>query len=372
MRRAVPLIVAVALFTALCIAWIVSDRRASQRIYDRYSSANTSDDGLSLGYAYLDRHRPVAMLTRPLARVTLEPDAVVFRVTEEVPLMFDPEELAEKEIGPPRPKLRPILNDAEKAFVRRGGRIIVAAASGLLDTRNVEQETAAKVFPIWPSVARIDVPEGAGGFTNLRPRMNALFAKRELTVVARERIGAGELFVISSPELFTNEHLAGGNRLALLAALAGTNRPVYFDEVPHGLVSGDGALALMKEWNLGPFLLLIGVATVLVFWRGGRRVGPPEDEARETRSDAVDLVRSLGALYREVTSDAAAIALYYDALVRTVASQSGLRGDALRKRIDDLTGGFQPPMTYEDIPAHTFRRQLAVLNEAFAKVRGTR
>src|SRR6185503_13692775 len=145
-------------------------------------------------------------------------------------------------------------------------------------------------------------------------------------------------------------------------------RPVYFDEVPHGIVSDDGALALLKEWNLGPFLVLLVVIAALVFWRAGRRIGAAEDDYRDTRSDAIDLVRSLGALYDEVTSNAAAIALYHDALTRTVASQSGLRGDALRKRVDDLTGGLTPPPKHASMPAAIFKRDLDRINEGFSGV----
>ena len=45
-------VIVVALFGVL---WIVSDRRASQRVYDEYSTSNTSGSGLSLAYAYLGK-----------------------------------------------------------------------------------------------------------------------------------------------------------------------------------------------------------------------------------------------------------------------------------------------------------------------------
>jgi hypothetical protein len=235
---------------------------------------------------------------------------------------------------------------------------------------DVEARTAAKVFPIWPRVAALEQVDRA--FVQLPPRMHTIFAAQDRPVVARERIGAGELFVVSMPEVFTNENLPGGDHLGLLGALAGEGRPVYFDEVPHGIISGDGALALMKEWNLGPFLVLGALVAALIFWRGGRRVGPPEEDFRERRSDAVDLVRSLAALYRDVTTDSAAIALYHDALTRTVATQTGLRGDALHKRVNDLTGGVKPPDPARRMPERVFQRHLDALNDAFAKITKSR
>ena len=63
MRRTWPLIVALLAFAAFGILWIVSDRRASQRVYDKYSTANTSPSGLSLAYGYLSKERKVGTLT---------------------------------------------------------------------------------------------------------------------------------------------------------------------------------------------------------------------------------------------------------------------------------------------------------------------
>ncbi len=352
MRRLAPLLLAVAAFAAAGVLWIVTDRRASQRVYDAFSSANTSPHGLSRASAYLARRGRVAMLTRPVGREPIEADAVIFRVTEDVPRRFDPEELGkkdDKDKPPEKPAERELFTAAEDAFLRRGGRIVLASTTGVLPTATAEPR-AQKVFPIWRGIDSLELP-APRGFTHLRPRMHALFSAGAQVVVARERVGNGDVIAIAAPELFTNEHLGKAHHLALLAALAG-RRPVYFDEVPHGIVSDDGALALMTEWNLGPFLVMLALVAVLVAAREGRRIGPPEDDHRETRSDAVDLVRSLAALYREVTSHPEALSLYHDALTRTVAHQTGLRGDALRKRVDELTGG---------------KRTLEAINEAFMK-----
>jgi hypothetical protein len=354
-RRLAPLLLAIAAFVAVTVVWIVTDRRASERVYDEFSAANTSDSGLSQAAVYLAQRGKSEMLTRALGRVAIEKNAVVFRVAQELPVFFDPEDLEDEQFGPPRPKERALLNEHEDAFVRGGGRMIIATHLGALPVRTPEMTTAEKVFPIWPGVDTLDVPEESSAFLSIPPRMHTVFAAGALAVVARERIGDGDLILISWPEIFQNGNLAEGDHLTFLVALAG-KRPVYFDEVPHGIVSGDGALALMKDWNLGPFLAMLCGVAVLVFWRGGKRVGPPEDEHREVRSDSVDLVRSLAALYKKVTPPSDAIDLYHAALTRTVAHTSGLRGDALRKRVDDLTRG---------------RRSLTAINDAFEKLRLT-
>jgi hypothetical protein len=356
MRRAAPLLLAIAAFFAVGVLWIITDRRASARVYDEYSSLNTSSSGTSQAAAYLARRRrgaKSAPLTRAVEHANVERNAVVFRLVHELPLFFDPENLEGKKLGPPRPEERPLLTDAEDAFVRAGGRVVIGAHLGALPAGTPKEKLARKVFPLWPGVDTLSVAEKTSAFRTLRPRMHALFIAGPDVIVARERIGDGDLFVVSWPEVFRNDRLSTAHHLALLAALAG-NRPAYFDEVPHGIVTGDGTLALMKDWNLGPFLLMLGLVALLVFWRASRRVGPPEDEYRETRSEAIDLVHSLGALYKDVTTYAEAMSLYHDSLTRTVAHTTGLRGDALRKRVDDLTGG---------------RRTLHAINDGFAKLK---
>jgi hypothetical protein len=373
MKRGFGLLLTTLLFLAFAILWIVTDRRASSRVYDEYSSANTSPEGVSLAAGYLAKQRKVGALTRSLGRASLERNAVVFRMADRLPVFFDPEDLDENEIGPPKPVERPLLSEAEAAFVRNGGRMIIGARVGLLATAEIEETSIRKVFPIWPRVGdprpKIHEGEKLDALNALRPGMVVLFTSGPHVILARERIGRGELFAFSAPQVLQNEQLATATHLALLAALAGDGRPVYFDEVLHGIVSDDGALSLMKDWNLGPFLLLLAAIALLVFWREGRRLGPPDDDYRETRSDAIDLVRSLGALYRGVTSDAEGIALYHGALTRSIAHQSGLRGEALRNRVDELTGGLVPTTGSGKMPERVFRAQLDAINRGFEKSR---
>ena len=351
-RGAGWLLLAALAFVAIGALWIVTDRRAAERVYDDFSSANTSDRGVSQASSYLARRGRTSMLTRPLGRDPIEPDAVVLRLTTATPLLFDPEDLGKDEVGPPRPRERPLLTNDEDAFVRRGGRILIGTHQGVLPTTTPPSKTAVKVFPVWPGVETLAVAEATSALFALRPRMHAVFTAGDRVILARERIGDGDVFVLTWPEIFQNANVAKEDHLALLTALVG-KRPVYFDEVPHGIVSSDGALALMADWNLGPFLIALLAIAVLVFWRGSRRVGPPEEEHRETRSEAVDLVRSLAALYGDVTPRQEALALYYDALTRTVAHTTGLRGDALRLRVSELTAG---------------RRSLDAINDAFSQL----
>src|SRR5205823_6658484 len=104
-------------------------------------------------------------------------------------------------------------------------------------------------------------------------------------IVVQQTIGSGDVFVVSVPELFENQNIAADHHLALLLALTGDGRAVYFDEAVHGIISDDGALALLTEWRLGPLLVLAGIATLLMFWRRARRIGASDHDDRDTRSE---------------------------------------------------------------------------------------
>src|SRR4028119_1134459 len=78
MRRLLPLLLSIAAFVAITIIWVITDRRASERVYDQYSSANTADGGLSQAAAYLAHRGKTDILTRAIGRDPLAPTAGVF------------------------------------------------------------------------------------------------------------------------------------------------------------------------------------------------------------------------------------------------------------------------------------------------------
>jgi len=381
MRRALPLVLAIAAFLIAALIWIGSTRTGSH-VFDRASASNTSPTGLSLAYAYLGRQpgMAVTMLTTPLRSGMIPSNAVVIRVEEHE---TDQKQVVERDDDedPVTHTPQSLLTSAEDEFVRGGGRLVLAnnGPRGSLAVRGDAGKVAAKVFPIWPGLDTLALPEPRG----LAPRslpigMHALFAANGEVIVARQEIGAGDVIVVSVPEMFENRNVASDHHLQLLLAIAAepaavqpagrrryAGRPVYFDEVVHGMAADDGSLAILTDWRLGPLLVLLFIAALLTLWRNSKRVGPAEDEDRDTRSDANDLVASLGALYARSMSSAESIALYHAALERSVAAQSGLRGDALHKRVAELTHGFAPSPGVAPLPAYAFQRQLNVINDAF-------
>jgi hypothetical protein len=367
-RRALPLLLAIAAFLVAALLWIGSSRTGGHA-FDRESASNTSPTGLSLAYAYLGRQRGqrVSMLTTPLGSRAMPANAVVLRVQEGEPDHKRPETEDDDPSEGSAPLRESLLTSSEEEFVRGGGRLVLASGEpgGSINVRNDAGKTAARVFPLWPGLDTLSLPEPRGWSPRSLPLgMHTLFAGNGEAVVARQEIGAGDVIAVSVPELFENGNIATGNHLAFLADIAG-RRPVYFDEVVHGMAADNGALSLLTEWRLGPLLVLLLAAALLTLWRNSRRAGPADDEDRDTRSDAIDLVASLGALYGRSMSSAESIVLYHAALERSVAAQSGLRGDALHRRVAELTHDLIPSPAEKKLPAHAFHRQLTIINDAF-------
>ncbi|MEA2338398.1 MAG: hypothetical protein QOE82_2405, partial [Thermoanaerobaculia bacterium] len=288
MRRALPLLLAIAAFLIAALIWVGSSRAASHA-FAPGSALNTAPEGSSLAYAYL-AHRGVAkMLTTPLRNGAIPANAVLFRIQADD---TDDDETEAEPGEKQQPKAIPfLLNPAEDEFVRGGGRLVLATAlpGSSFDVRNDAGKVASKVFPIWPGVETLALPEPAGFAPKSLPRgMHTIFAGNGEAVITRQAIGAGDVIVIAVPEMIENQNLGAVHHLALLRALSG-NRSLYFDEFAHGVASDDGALALLTEWRLGPLLILIAIAALLIFWRNARRIGPADDEERDTRSDAIDL-----------------------------------------------------------------------------------
>lgn len=384
MKRMLPLIAVFAAYVAASLIWIGNDRRIARQTFDAFSAANTSEKGLSLAMKYLARsgRRNVNMLTTP-PDGALPANALVIRAIEgrtnwslddlTGEQRDDEEEEAakKKETKKPKKHVEPLLSDEEESFVRNGGRFVVAIAGRYdvnLSTRNVEPaKPAQKVFPIWSGIEQLSMPvcrtlQAPG----VMRRAHALYVIDEQPALARITIGKGELILIAAPELFDNQHVA--RHLDLLTALAGDRRTIYFDETVHGLITGTGTLDLLRGWRLGPLLFLLLIVAAAVIWRGARRVGSAEDDYRDTRSDAVDLVASLGALFDATTTNAEAIALYHQALTQSVAAQTGLRGEQLHKRIATLTSDMRLPDKSERIDNQTFAQFLTTLNDAFRRV----
>jgi hypothetical protein len=383
-----------ALYMAGVAVWVRYDRRSVREVFEPGSVYNSKDEGLSLAFAYLgERSRaPVTALRRRVTAGQVPPRAVVFRVQAGVgPLLpvekkeeekdekdgkdskDDREKKEKKEEEQEEEPRVPLLTPDEDAWVRGGGRLVVAFSHvyGPATTRDlVGRQPLRKVFPIWPGVSHVVPPVIRGLDVPALPAAHAVFLAGDSTLILRQPIGKGELVLLACPEVLSNKHLGLSGHLALLEALAGVQerRPVLFDERSHGLADSGGVVSTLSEWGLGPLLLLGLLATCAAFWRASARLGPADREERDTRSDAVELLDSLADLYDRALHRGDAIRLYTESFLRTLAVETGLRGRALDERASRLLDGFAPPPTGEDLSRERFDQALRTINQAFRRV----
>lgn len=231
------------------------------------------------------------------------------------------------------------------------------------------EEEARKVFPAWPGVEKLDPPHRRVLTGAPLDDVHAILATEKGPVAARGRMGKGEVVLLAVPEVFQNAHLRKGDHLALLATLA-AGRKAYFDESVHGLSGEAGSVEILRQWGFGPLLVVAVLASGVAYWRRRVRLGPEEDDARETRVEAVDFVDSLAMLYDRALMRRQALGLYVRAFEQAVAVRTGLKGPALQAKVGELLkhradlkgeGG-------RDVGALEFQRGLGEINQAFRRL----
>jgi hypothetical protein len=363
--RYVVLWLGVASYFVASVAWLALTSRDLD--LPPGSSLEIGPQGTSLARAYLAARREnVRILTREVSSSELELDAVVFRLRPALvtSLRPEPEGPAATEVG--------WLTREEDAWVRAGGRLVLAIASPYraLRVEAADGRAVSKVAPVWSGVARLELASARALLGWPAEAAQPVFAAGPRPVLARHRLGRGDVVLCAVPEVFENALLGRADHLRLLEALAGTRRTVYFDERSHGIVGEAGLLELLGRFGMGPAVVLSGLAGVAAFWRRRVRLGPPVPERAAPGSEAANLVEALGDLYDRALDESEALALYQRALARAVSARTGLRGQALDARLNDVIGGGS---TTTAKPARGpraagFDGQLRRLNDAFRRL----
>jgi hypothetical protein len=198
----------------------------------------------------------------------------------------------------------------------------------------------------------------------------AIFTLSEKSAIAVWRLGRGEVILLACPEVFQNDHIGKADHLSLLKNIVGGATNVYFDEYIHGSEGQAGILEIVSRWGFGPFLIVLGLVVLIAFWRFSYRLGPGEDDYRETRIEAIDFMDSLAMLYDRAVDRHQAILMYRNAFARSVCVNLGLRGEALDGKVMELLKGsrFLSYGTGKDISEYEFKRELMHINNAFRRL----
>jgi hypothetical protein len=401
--RGAPLAAAV-VFLGAALAWLWRDPVLRHKAYPRGSSLSTGPDGASLARGYLEkRGTTVTTLARPLLGAALPREAVLFRIEPEAdrdrrrpsfeqavhPEAPDGGTLGSTDggtlgttdggalviadggaLGTPdggalvtRDGVAAALTDAEDAFVRAGGRLVLAIPG--------EPATGAahKVLPLLPGVRELRPLEPRTLAPEALVDAQPVFERGGAPSLARRALGEGEVWLLAEPELLLNRSLGEADHLKLLLALAGAGRPVVLDELVHGLRDEAGVLDLLRRWGLGPALLAGALVLCAAFWRGAVTLGPAADPYRDPRSDAVELIDSMAALYRRALSPAQALHLYRERLVHEIALRKGLSERRAEALLPQYAAGLDLPPQAGRISDAQFRSHLAILVRAFERLR---
>ena len=403
--RRLPIVAALACAIAVLV-WLDHDNDFRREMFPARSIHNISPKGASLAFRYLKETRgpndsAVNELNRRIDFARLEPDAVVLRLGPE----FKPGERKDdgtsgkkkKKSGtaaPPGPvttpattpaakpaRVEPLLTDGEMAWVKSGGRLVLVLDENYGPVSIVphsETPRIAKTTLLWPGINSFR--PGAQGYAQQWPARTlkgdvlndapTLFTLNDGVFVARLKLEKGEVIFFAAPEIFANSHLGDGDNLALLLQLAPADRPVYFDEFVHGMKGKPGIIELLSRWGLGVALLVMCVGGAILFWRARTAIGPPEDDHKETRTQAIDFVNSLAPLYNRVLEPHQAIALHYKNFIHAVTVQSGLRGTDLRVKLFSLleTNDESGLSGQRALNAEEFYSLLKTLNEAYGRL----
>jgi hypothetical protein len=350
------IVLAMIAFAAGCLWWLDAEHGTVGSSQDAGSTLERGPQGLSLARAYLDEvaGRRTALLTRPLAQADLPADAVVLRIGSPVTAA------SRLPLGRNATKTVPVA-DGDEAWVAGGGRLVLATTG--------EMKTGAEpplvVLPALPGVSRL-APQSRQGLAAPAPDAAPVITAGPAVVVARRQVGAGDIWLIACPEIFSNGHLGEADHLPLLLALVG-ERPVWFDERIHGLLDEDDLIALLRRWGLGPALVLGALLVVLWFWRARVLLGPPADPWRDRRAEAVEGIQALAGLYQRSLSRRDTLELYRQRLLREVVLRTGQRPVVARATVDRLTEGLRlPPGEPGD---HDFRLLMHRFNQAFRSLR---
>jgi hypothetical protein len=335
------------LYLALAAAWLARDRAARHHAFEAGSSLRYAADGCSQARAYLAENHAVESLTMPLNDTNVAADGTVFRIDPQMP-PFRPREAKEGDkegkkeenktgddeyLSPP-----PLLTAAEETWVRQGGRLVIAFTGeyGELTTTADVRTQISKTYPAMPAVTHIKPETNSTLRGRVLPLFEALFSADENPLIARRSVEAGEIWLLACPEIFENRLLAEADHLSLLDELAGAGRPVWFDERSHGMAHSVPLTELLIGFGLGPACALLALAALVQAWRLRASVGPPIEDWRDDRAEAVDGLAALSALYERVLTDQAAIDLYRRMLVREICLRRHVPLDVAETQVTQL------------------------------------
>jgi hypothetical protein len=233
-------------------------------------------------------------------------------------------------------------NEAGEAlqFVVEGGRLVIGG-----DTPGRYLRSLRDRPPEWEpggptdwrgSVAPytgLSIATDGDGHWDAMGTATAVVGASERALLARERVGRGEVLYLADVSPLTNDLLATRDNAAFGLQLAGDDgRPVIFAEGVHGYGARRGLGAIPQQWKLT--LGGIAIAALVMMWARARRLGPAEDAERPLPPPRRAYVDALAITLERTHDPNDATAAVRDEVRARVAQRAGIAPDASPADLD--------------------------------------
>ncbi|MBI5757061.1 MAG: DUF4350 domain-containing protein [Planctomycetales bacterium] len=217
-----------------------------------------------------------------------------------------------------------------------------AEAKDRKPSESVETKMATSSALTWKSKGKVVVSGNA--------TVDVLLSDENGPQVVRTAYGAGNIVLLASDYIFSNESLAAREKqngvLAFrLLEAADAHESVVFDESLNA-TGTPKVVGLVLDATLRPITLQVLVVFVVFAWRGNRRFGGLLPKELSSRHDIADHTNALGNLYYKVGDPAAVLRSYLEQRriewhLRFVAGAKDTRGleplaRRLRTPVDEL------------------------------------
>ena len=350
LRVGIVLVVLVVLVN-VALTLLDSSTRGSDETAPRSSSLSTGSDGVAAFAELLRRNdRGTEALRGNLADAALDPSDTL--------VVLDPVGLDREE------------SQAIRRFVERGGRLIAGGfgATGVLDA-------VLDAPPTWSAagVPRADAVGGApevAGLRSVRSAGSGSWSDRGATtpvLVGDARVlatvtdvGQGRVVALADPSPLQNRLLGTADNAGFGLAAAGEEPTVLFAEGLHGYGRESGLGAIPGRWQAA--LIGLALAALLGVVAAGRRLGPPEDAARELPPPRREYVDALAGSLARTGRPVEALAPLQASARAQLARQAGLPPNAAEPELRaaaarlgwsqaDINALFTPVVTDDDVVA---------------------
>jgi hypothetical protein len=315
------------------------------------SSYSTGTEGVAAFAELLARHgHPVAPARGELADAELAPGATLF--------VLDPSAMTSDDI------------DALKNHVAAGGTLVIGGGAPTWAQQLFERPP--EWIPLGPESAETlaQVAEtngvtevhgaGLGNWTDPGGAL-PLLGTPEHTVAIVGVAGSGRIVALADASLLQNGFLNRADNAAFGLAVAGEpGTPVLFAEGVHGYGNETGIAAIPARWKW----VLGGLTIAALVWMvaTGRRLGPPEEEARILPPPRRAYVDALATTLARTKRRDEAIAPVRAEVRAALARRAGIPGDADDRALrgaasvyglsgDEIKAIFEPGNSEQDVLA---------------------